>query len=127
MKSDIRQLTRAEEQLMQILWKIDKGFIKDILAHFPDPKPAYSTVSTIARILVQKNFVGYEAYGNTHQYFPLISLEQYRSSEAGKLLKDYYDNSLGSLVSFFIDKKHVNVREADKIIRLLKEFKNDQP
>lgn len=126
MKSDIRQLTRAEEQLMQILWKIDKGFIKDILAHFPEPRPAYSTVSTIARILVQKGFVGYEAYGKTHLYFPLISLEEYRSSEAGKLLNDYYGNSLGSLVSFFIDKKRVDVREADKIIRLLKEFKNDQ-
>lgn len=122
----MRQLTRAEEQIMQILWKIGKGFAKDILARFPEPKPAYSTVSTIIRILVQKGFVAYRAYGKTHEYYPLITFEQYKGFETGKLLSEYYENSLGSLVSFFIQKRDVDVREADKIIRLLKEFKEDQ-
>lgn len=126
MAENIRELTRAEEQIMQILWDMEKGFVKDIIAHFPKPKPAYSTVSTIVRILVQKGFVDYTAYGKTHEYFPVITREQYRNFETEKLLGNYYQDSLGSLVSFFVEKKDLDLREADKIIQLLQKFKKNQ-
>jgi len=126
MAKNIRELTRAEEQIMQILWDMGKGFVKDIIARFPKPKPAYSTVSTIVRILVQKGFTGYKAYGKTHEYFPLISREQYKSFETEKLLSDYYNDSPGSLVSFLVEKKELDLKEADKIIQLLQKFKKDQ-
>ena len=75
----MKELTKAEEQIMQILWKIEKGFVNDILDGFPLPKPAYNTVSTIVRILEKKEFVAHKAYGKTHEYFPLISKEEYSS------------------------------------------------
>ncbi|GAA4303753.1 BlaI/MecI/CopY family transcriptional regulator [Compostibacter hankyongensis] len=121
-----KELTRAEEQIMQILWDIRKGFVKDILQRLPPPKPAYSTVSTIVRILVQKGYAGYRAYGKTHEYFPLVSREAYRSHTAKKLLQHYFDNSVGSLVSFFVDKKKIDVQEADEIIKLLRDFKKEE-
>jgi predicted transcriptional regulator len=126
MKIEGKELTRAEEQIMQILWDIDKGFVKDVLQQLPAPRPAYSTVSTIIRILVQKGYVGYKAYGKTHEYFPLVSREAYRAYTAKKLLDNYFDRSVGSLVSFFADKKKINSREADEIIQLLKNLKKEQ-
>lgn len=73
----MRELTRAEEQVMQILWIIKKGFVKDILERIDEPKPAYNTVSTIVRILQEKGFVSHKAYGRTHEYFPIISKSDY--------------------------------------------------
>ncbi|HEX5555339.1 MAG TPA: BlaI/MecI/CopY family transcriptional regulator [Chitinophagaceae bacterium] len=126
MAKHIRELTRVEEQIMQLLWDMNKGFVKDIVARFPDPKPAYSTVSTIVRILVEKGFVGYNAYGKTHQYYPVISREKYRGFVSAKLMSDYYDDSLQSLVSAFVRKKDIDIEEADEIIRLLQKFKKNQ-
>ncbi|TAN17997.1 MAG: BlaI/MecI/CopY family transcriptional regulator [Chitinophagaceae bacterium] len=122
----MKELTRAEEQIMLILWDLGKGFVKEVLAQLPKPKPAYSTVSTIIRILVDKGFVGYKVYGNTYEYFPKISLEQYRETETRKLLEGYYEDSLGSLVSSFVEKKVLDIEEADKIIKLLQQFKKSQ-
>ena len=122
---DNKELTRAEEQIMQILWEIRKGFIKDVILHMPKPKPAYSTVSTIMRILVTKGFVGYKAYGKTHEYFPLIDRETYKGYTTEKLLNNYFGNSVENFILFFVDKKNMNAREADEIIRLLKNFKKD--
>ena len=89
----MRELTRAEEQVMQVLWKLEKGFVKDILEHFDDPKPAYNTVSTIVRILQSKGFVDYTAYGRTHEYFPLVSKEEYSKFHMSSFVKDYFSNS----------------------------------
>ncbi len=126
MAKSMKELTRAEEQIMLILWDLGKGFVKEVLAQLPKPKPAYSTVSTIIRILVDKGFVGYKVYGNTYEYFPKISLGQYRETETRKLLEGYYEDSLGSLVSSFVEKKVLDIEEADKIIKLLQQFKKSQ-
>ena len=75
---EIRELTRAEQEIMQVLWRIEKGFVKDVLEELPEPKPAYNTVSTVIRILEQKGFVEHKAYGKTHEYFPAISKEKYK-------------------------------------------------
>lgn len=116
-------LTKAEERIMKILWKIEKGFIHDILEYFPDPKPPYNSVSTIVRVLVKKEIVSFKKYGNTYEYFPLISKEEYRKSQMGRLLKDYYNNSLKQVVNFFSENKNLDINEVDEVIKMLDEIK----
>ncbi len=121
----MKELTRAEEQVMKILWDLKKGFVKDIIKKMDPPKPAYTTVSTIIRILVKKEFVGYTVYGNTHEYYPLISKEEYKGFETDRLLNGYFDNSIESLVSFFVQKKEIKGKEAGKIMELLNDLKKE--
>jgi BlaI family transcriptional regulator, penicillinase repressor len=97
----MKELTKAEDQIMQILWALKKGFVKDIVEEMPEPKPAYNTVSTIVRILEKKGFIGYKAYGKTHEYFPLITKEKYTRFYLNNLVKGYFNGSVQSLVSFF--------------------------
>lgn len=115
----IRELTRAEEQVMQVLWKIKKGFVKDILEHFDDPKPAYNTVSTIVRILQDKGFVAHKAYGRTHEYYPLISKSDYSKTHLNNFVKDYFSNSFEKMVSFFAREKSISVREMGEIMKIM--------
>ena len=116
-------LTKAEERIMKILWEIDEGFIKDIIEQFPDPKPPYNSVSTIVRVLVQKEIVGFTAYGNTHKYHPLISRDEYSKGQLSRLLKDYYNNSLREVVSFFSESKKLDEKELDEVMKMLEELK----
>jgi BlaI family penicillinase repressor len=116
-------LTKAEEQIMQILWKLEKAFIKDIIEELPDPKPAYNTVSTIVRILEKKEIVGYEAFGKTHRYHPLISREAYSTQQASGLLRNYFDGSLHKIISHFSENKMIDVKELDETIKLLNNLK----
>lgn len=119
-------LTKAEERIMKILWKIEKGFINDILEHFPDPKPPYNSVSTIVRVLVKKEIVSFKKYGNTYEYFPLISKEEYRKSQMGRLLKDYYNNSLKQVVNFFSENKNIDIDEVNEVMKMLEEIKKQK-
>lgn len=116
---EIRQLTRAEEEVMLILWDKGKAFVRDILDAMPEPKPAYNTVSTIIRILEKKGFVGYNAYGKTHEYFPVVAKEEYRKFEMEQLIGNYFENSLSELVSFFVKDKKVDARELDEIMQII--------
>ncbi len=117
----MKQLTKAEEQIMQILWKVEKGFVKDIIEYLPQPKPAYNTVSTIVRILEKKGFVSHKAYGNTHQYYPLISKEEYTKAYLKSIMKNYFSNSFEEMVSFFARDKDMNVEELEAIQKMIKE------
>lgn len=124
----MRELTRAEEQIMQILWKLKKGFVKDILEHFDDPKPAYNTVSTIVRILQSKGFVDYKAYGRTHEYFPIVSKDEYSKFHMSSFINDYFSNSFGKMVSFFARENHISVREMEEIMQIMEnEVKKQKP
>ncbi len=116
-------LTKAEERIMQILWDIDQGFIKDIQEHFPDPKPPYNTISTIVRVLVKKKIVSYKSYGGSHQYYPLISREKYRSEQMNRLMRNYFGNSLKEVVNFFSEKKDLDVNELDEALKMLEDLK----
>lgn len=116
---EIRQLTRAEEEVMLILWEKGKAFVRDILDAMPEPKPAYNTVSTIVRILEKKGFVDYNAYGKTHEYFPVVAKEEYRKFEMEQLIGNYFENSLSELVSFFVKDKKVDARELDEIMQII--------
>ena len=120
----LRELTKAEEEIMRVLWQLGKGFVKDVLAELPEPKPAYNTVSTIIRILEKKELVGYTAYGKTHEYYPLISEEEYRRFQTEQLMTNYFDGSLKKLVSFFVSEKNISLSEADEIINLLNQKKD---
>ncbi|MCE7068093.1 BlaI/MecI/CopY family transcriptional regulator [Dyadobacter sp. CY326] len=122
---EIRTLTRAEEEIMRILWQLKKAFVKDILAEMPEPKPAYNTVSTIIRILEKKEVVGYTAYGKTHEYFPLISEEEYKRHEMQQLMVNYFDNSLPNLVSFFVKDNDLKTKDLDEIMKLINQHKNE--
>ncbi len=119
-------LTKAEEKIMKILWGIEKGFIKDIIDQYPDPKPPYNSVSTIVRVLVQKEIVGYTAYGNSHQYHPLISKDEYSKGQLSRLVKDYYNNSLSQVVSFFSEAKSLDEKELDEVMKMLEELKSQK-
>ena len=123
---EIRTLTRAEEEIMRILWQLKKAFVKDILTEMPEPKPAYNTVSTIIRILEKKEVVGYTAYGKTHEYYPLISEEEYKRFEMQQLMVNYFDNSLPNLVSFFVKENDMKSKDLDEIMKLINEHKNEQ-
>jgi BlaI family penicillinase repressor len=121
---EIKELTRAEEQLMHVLWQIKKGYVKDVIDLLPEPKPAYNTVSTIIRILETKGFVGHTAYGKSHEYYPVISKEEYQNFASDKLLTGYFDNSVKRMFSFFVQKEKINVKEADEIMKLIEKFKD---
>jgi len=128
----MKELTKAEEQIMQILWKLNKAFINDILDLLPAPKPAYNTVSTIVRILEKKGFVDHTAYGKAHEYFPLISKKDYTKTYFGHFMKNYFGNSYREMVSFFTRDDNLDIREleelkqamAEEIIR--KKIENDE-
>ena len=117
-------LTKAEERIMKILWEIEEGFIKDIIEQFPDPKPPYNSVSTIVRVLVQKEIVGFTAFGNSHRYHPMITREEYKKSQLSRLVKDYYNNSLREVVSFFSESKKLDEKELDEVMKMLKQLKS---
>lgn len=120
----MRELTRAEEQVMQVLWKIKRGFVKDILEHFDNPKPAYNTISTIVRILQDKGFVSHKAYGRTHEYYPLISKNEYSKMHLSNFIDSYFSNSFGKMVSFFAREKKISVKEMEEIMKIMeKEMK----
>lgn len=109
---------------MQVLWDKERAFVKDVIEVLPEPKPAYNTVSTIIRILEQKGFVGHQAFGKTHQYFPVVSKKEYRKFVTGKLMHGYFDNSVGNMLSFFVQEQHVDLKEADELLRMIEELKN---
>jgi len=117
------ELTKAEEKIMKILWKIEKGFIKGIQDEFPEPKPPYNSVSTIVRVLVKKDIVSYKQYGTTYEYFPLITKNEYRKGQLNRLVKDYYNNSLKQVVSFFSESKNLDIEEVDEVMKMLEELK----
>jgi BlaI family penicillinase repressor len=122
----MRELTRAEEQVMQVLWKLKKGFVKDILEYFDDPKPAYNTVSTIVRILQDKGFVDHIAYGRTHEYYPLVSKDEYSKTHLSTFVNDYFSNSFGKMVSFFAKEKGIAVKEMEEIMKIMENEMNRQ-
>ncbi len=121
----MKQLTKAEEEIMQILWQLEKAFVKEIIEHFPEPKPAYNSVSTIIRILENKGVVGYVAFGKSHQYFPLIKKEEYTRNFLGRFVENYFSGSYSQLVSFFTSQNNLSVTDLEDLLDELKKHRND--
>jgi predicted transcriptional regulator len=110
------QLTKAEEQVMQILWDMEEGLVKDIRDRFSDPKPARNTVSTVVRILEKKGFVGHKSYGNVHLYFPLVTKSEYSRGQLFGLLEGYFDNSFPAMASFFAREKDLTIADLEELL-----------
>ncbi len=113
----MKQLTKAEEEIMQILWQLEKATVKTIIKNFEGSKPAYNTVSTIVRILESKGFVGYEKVGKGHVYYPLLAQSEYSNQSISKLVNGYFQGSFKSMVSFFMKKNDINTSELEEILK----------
>ena len=120
----IKELTKAEEQVMQLLWQLNEAIVKDIIALMPEPKPAYNTVSTVVRVLKGKGFINHKAYGNSHVYFPLISEAQYKKFTFDKMMSSYFSNSYQSLVSFIANEKKLDIQQLDELTKLIEDLKS---
>lgn len=115
------RLTSAEESVMQIIWKLEKAFVKEIIAEMEEPRPPYNTISSVVRVLEKKGFVDYEAFGKTHQYFPIITKNAYRRKIFKNFMTDYFDNSHKKLVQFFASEEDLDVNELKSMLSELKE------
>lgn len=111
-----KQLTKAEEEIMQVLWQLEKAPVKDIIAELPEPKPAYNTVSTIVRILESKGFVDYEKQGKGHVYFPIVKKQDYSNQSINSLVDNYFQGSFKSMVSFFMQKNDISLQELESVL-----------
>jgi BlaI family transcriptional regulator, penicillinase repressor len=121
-----KELTKVELQLMNILWDKNAAFVNDILDELPEPKPAYNTVSTFMRILVTKEFVGYKAFGKSHQYYPLVSREIYMDFFLSSVKNNFFRGSFQSMISFFAKKEKLSKKEMEELLNMLNENR-EQP
>lgn len=121
----MKTLTKAESDIMRILWRLEKANVSSILDMMPKPKPAYNTVSTIVRILEQKGFIDYEKQGRGHLYFPKISQEDYKLSTTKRLANTYFEGSFKNMVSFFVQKNDLTTQELEAILKDLKSKNHD--
>lgn len=119
----MEKLTNKEEEIMHILWKLEKAFVKDILAEYNDNKPHYNTLSTMVRNLEDKGYVSHEAFGKTHRYFPIIKKENYRKNFINTAIDNYFNSSYKNVVSFFAKEEKISIEELKDIIRLIEEQK----
>ena len=116
----MKTLTKAEEQIMQVIWKLEKAFLREILDELPSPKPHSNTVATIIKILVDKEFVGLTVFGRTHQYHPLVSKEAYSKTTMKSLVKGYFEGSFSNAVSFMVKENNISLDELEILLKQLK-------
>ena len=122
----MKELTKAEEQVMHIIWKLKACFVKDIVSQIPEPKPAYTTISTIVRILEDKGFVGHKAYGKTHEYFPMIAKSDYTKVMMKDVLSKYFGNSVKQMLSFFSNEKGMSEDELKELRQIIDDEINNK-
>ena len=120
LKPKTQELTRAELEIMQILWDRGSGFVNDILEALPEPKPAYNTVSTVVRILEKKGFVDHKAYGKSHEYYPIVDRDSYTQGFMSSVLNNFFGGSASRMVSFLSSNRSISMEEADEVMKLLK-------
>ncbi|MFY7739787.1 MAG: BlaI/MecI/CopY family transcriptional regulator [Flavobacterium sp.] len=119
----MQKLTNKEEEIMHILWKLKKAFVKEVMAEITDEQPHYNTLSTIIRNLEEKGYVSHNAYGNTHQYFPIIALEDYRKEFMNTAIENYFNNSYKNMVSFFAEEDKISADELREILEIIEKRK----
>lgn len=115
----MKELTKAEEQVMQYLWELEKAFLKDIVDQFPEPKPAYTTVQTVVRVLTKKQIVGFETFGKTNQYYPLISKKSYFKRHFKGVINNFFNGSVNSFASFFTDDNDLSLSELEEMQQMI--------
>jgi BlaI family transcriptional regulator, penicillinase repressor len=117
----MQKLTNKEEEIMHILWKLKKAFVKEVMVEITDDQPHYNTLSTIIRNLEEKGYVSHNAFGNTHQYFPLVKIEDYRKRFMNTAIDTYFDSSYKDLVSFFAQEKKISAKELREILAIIEQ------
>ena len=117
----MKTLTKAEEEVMVILWDLERALVRDILERLPDPKPAYNTVSTVVRVLEKKGFVGHKSYGTTNEYYPLVPKKEYTKFRFGEFMEKYFNNSFSQLASFFTKENDLSLQELEQIMQEVRE------
>ncbi|AWI26954.1 BlaI/MecI/CopY family transcriptional regulator [Flavobacterium pallidum] len=115
----MQNLTNKEEEIMHILWKLKKAFVKDVMAEITTEQPHYNTLSTIVRNLEEKGYVAHTAYGNTHQYYPIVALEDYRKKFMNTAIENYFNNSYKNMVSFFAQEEKISAKELREILDII--------
>ncbi len=118
-KTTLQSLTKAEEEVMQIIWQLDRCLVRDIIEHLGDPDIPHSTVSSVVRILEKKGFVDHKAYGKTHEYFPIITKEEYAQHGVQSLMEKYFGGSPKNLVSFLVEKEDMKLKELNELLKSL--------
>jgi len=113
-------LSPHEEQIMQLFWKLEKALVRDVLNHFADPKPPYTTLASHIKQLEQKGFLSHKSYGNTHEYFPLITREEYQNKSLNRLVKNYFDGSAKNMVSYMVKENQLSEEEILELQKLIK-------
>lgn len=124
MQTPLKALTKAEEEIMQALWLLDKAFVKDVVELLPEPKPHYNTVSTIIKILEDKHYVAHESFGKSNRYYPLVKKEDYSKKTMKQFVKKYFDGSFAGMLSFFAQEKDISIRELEEVLKELKQSPN---
>lgn len=124
MSTPIKPLTKAEEQIMQAIWKLEKAFLKDIIEAQPEPRPHANTIATIVKILCEKGFVGINPVGRVHEYYPLVSKADYSSSTMRQLVEGYFEGSFADAVSFMVQQKEISVKDLELLLQTMKKNKS---
>ncbi len=122
----MKELTKAEEQIMQYLWKLEKAFLKDIIEEFSHPRPAYTTISTVVRVLVKKGIIGYNTFGKVNQYYPLISKNAYTREFMKGMMKSFFNDSVGGFTSFFAREQNLSLSDLEEMKSLIEEQINNK-
>jgi len=117
----MEKLTNKEEEILHILWQLKKGFVKDVVSKLPNPKPHYNTISTIIRKMEDKGYIKYIAYGKTHEYYPVVTKEEYRKKYMNNTITNYFENSYKNAVSFFAREEKISIKELKEIINLIEQ------
>jgi BlaI family transcriptional regulator, penicillinase repressor len=121
-----KELTRAEEQVMQVLWKTGKGFLANIVEEFPEPRPAYTTIATVIRVLVRKGFIAYTTYGKVNEYYPLISKEKYFKGHLKTMVDSFFEGSMSHFTSCFTSESSLSIQELEEIRSLIEDRIQEQ-
>jgi BlaI family transcriptional regulator, penicillinase repressor len=122
----MQELTKAQEEILHVLWQINDGVVTDVIDKLPEPKPAYNTVSTVIRVLEKKGYVSHKVYGKTHVYFPIVSKQTYSQHTLGETVRNFFNNSADQLVSFFVKQKSLSVNELEQLRQLIDKEIEDQ-
>lgn len=122
----MKQLTKAEEQVMQTLWKLDKSFLREIVEAMPNPRPHQNTVATLLKILIEKEFVAASSVGRNHQYYPLVSKDEYSKRSMKQLVKGYFEGSFSNVVSFMVKENNISVEELENLLQQIKKQQNSK-
>ena len=117
-------LTKAEEQVMQVLWKLNKAFLRDIVEAMPLPKPHQNTVATLLKILIEKEFAAINVLGRQHEYYPLLSKDEYSKRTMKQMVKGYFEGSFSNVVSFMVKENNISIEELESLLLQIKKQQN---